>query len=305
LFTITPKSDLSTGTDIQNRATIVFDENPPISTPGWLNILDNTKPTSQVLSLAAVQTSPSFQVQWSGSDEGAGILDHTIFVSENGGPFTVFLRNTASPSATFTGQTGKTYAFYSMARDQTGNVEDTPAGPDTTTRVAAAKQLTALSPARVWVGLKNSDAVGLQLDLRAEVLLNGTTIGVGELNNVSSGSSGFNNAKLNTIPLSLFAPIEVPANAALKITLSVRRSCSGGGHPTGTARLWVHDSQANSRFGAMIGETASDLFLRSGFVLATTPGAGPKQTIDVGVDNKASCPNRPFKPFGTWNMTLP
>jgi hypothetical protein len=137
------------------------------------------------------------------------------------------------------------------------------------------------------------------------VLLNGTKIAQGGLNNVASGSSGFNNAKLNTIPLTLTAPVEVPANGALKIALSVRRTCFGGGHNSGTARLWFNDSQANSHFGAMIGDTASELLLRSGFALATTPGSGPKMTIDIGVDNKASCPNRPFKPFGTWNLTLP
>jgi hypothetical protein len=97
--------------------------------------IDQTKPTSQVLALSATQLSPSFQVQWSGTDEGAGILDYTIFVSEDGGAFTPFLRETTSASATFTGQLGKAYAFYSVARDQTGNVEDVPSGPDTTTRV--------------------------------------------------------------------------------------------------------------------------------------------------------------------------
>jgi hypothetical protein len=170
---------------------------------------------------------------------------------------------------------------------------------------AGAEELTSLNPAKIWVGLKNSDAVGLRLDLKTEVFVNQIKVGEGQLNNVTSGSSGFNNAKLNTIPLTLFAPVEVPANAALKITLSVRRTCFGGGHNSGTSRLWYNDSQANSRFGATIGDTTSDLFLRSGFALATSPGSGPKQTIDVGVDNKASCPNRPFIPFGTWNLILP
>jgi hypothetical protein len=165
--------------------------------------------------------------------------------------------------------------------------------------------LTALSPAKVWVGLKNSDAVGLRLDLKAEVFLDDTKIGEGQLNNVSSGSSGFNNAKLNTIPLTLFAPVEVPEDAILEITVSVRRTCFGGGHNSGTPRLWYNDSQANSRFGATIEDTTSDFFLRDGFALATTPGPGPKKTIDVPVDNKAPCPDRPFKPFGTWSIVLP
>jgi len=137
LFTVMPKQGLPTGTEIRNRASIVFDVNQPMDTPEWLNTLDNTKPTSQVLPLAATQCSPGFQVQWSGTDVGSGIQDYTIFVSEDNGPFIPFLSNTTAISATFTGQAGKRYAFYSVARDQTGNLEDTPSRPDTTTQVVA------------------------------------------------------------------------------------------------------------------------------------------------------------------------
>jgi Transposase domain (DUF772) len=63
--------------------------------------------------------------------------------------------------------------------------------------------LTALSPAEVWVGVKNSDAVGLRLDLKAEMYLNATKVGEGQLINVASGSSGFTNARLHAIPLTL------------------------------------------------------------------------------------------------------
>lgn len=36
----------------------------------------------------------------------------------------------------FSAENGKRYAFYSVARDQTNNVEGVPTGPDTSTRVA-------------------------------------------------------------------------------------------------------------------------------------------------------------------------
>jgi hypothetical protein len=174
------------------------------------------------------------------------------------------------------------------------------------------EELTTLSPATLWVGLKNSDAVGLRLDLQAEVFLNETKVGEGVLNNVVSGSSGFNNAKLHEIPLTLFAPVEVPADAELEITLSVRRTCSGGGHNSGTPRLWYNgqpiDSgptrDAGTRFGATIADTTSEFFLRDGFALSTIAGTA-KKFVDVPVDNKTPCPNRPFTPFGTWSRTLP
>ena len=64
--------------------------------------------------------------------------------------------------------------------------------------------VTALGPAKVWIGLKNSDDVGLRVDLEAEVFLKvgtqETRIGHGRLDNQSTGSSGFTKAALYTIP---------------------------------------------------------------------------------------------------------
>jgi len=135
LYTMQPKPGLPTGTEIRNQARIVFDTNAPILTPERLNTLDNTPPTSKVTLLAATQPSPSFPVHWSGTDVGAGIQDYTIFVAENGGPFTPFISNTTATSATFNGQPGKIYAFASVARDQTGHQEAPKTMAEATTRV--------------------------------------------------------------------------------------------------------------------------------------------------------------------------
>ena len=123
--------------EIRNQASIVFDTNEPIQTPEWRNTIDNTKPTSQISPLSVTQNSTSFEVHWSGTDEGAGIRDYTVFVSEDGGPFIAWLMNTPETSDTFLGEDGKTYGFYSVARDQTGNLEDAPEVPDATTTVVA------------------------------------------------------------------------------------------------------------------------------------------------------------------------
>ena len=50
---------------------------------------------------------------------------------------------------------------------------------------ASVEELTSLNPAKVWVGLKNSDAVGLRLDLKTEVFVNQIKVGEGQLNNVT------------------------------------------------------------------------------------------------------------------------
>ncbi|HKA08599.1 MAG TPA: carboxypeptidase-like regulatory domain-containing protein, partial [Gemmataceae bacterium] len=167
---------------------------------------------------------------------------------------------------------------------------------------AGAAALNALSPAQVWIGLKNSDDVGTNFDLKAEVFRNGTLVGSGEVDNVSGGSSGFNNAKLRAISLALLSAGTNPicSGDTLSITLSVRAGATG--HRSGTARLWYNDSAANSRFDATIGGTTTTFYLLDSFVLGTSAGVGPKKTIDVFVDRQAG--GNPFKPFGTWSKTF-
>jgi len=135
VFTVKYKAGLATGARICNQATIIFDTNDPILTPQWCNTLDNTKPSSQVLPLAGIQTASDFLVQWAGADEGAGIQMYSIFVSENDGPFVPFVSFTQDTSATFSGQPGKKYAFYSVAWDKALNMEDAPTAPDVTTTI--------------------------------------------------------------------------------------------------------------------------------------------------------------------------
>ena len=53
----------------------------------WSNTIDNTLPTSDVAFIADLQLA-TFPVQWSGSDVGAGLQDLTVYVSDNGAPFT-------------------------------------------------------------------------------------------------------------------------------------------------------------------------------------------------------------------------
>jgi hypothetical protein len=159
--------------------------------------------------------------------------------------------------------------------------------------------LTSLGPANVWVGLKNSDAVGIRFDLRAEVYRNGTQlVGSGELASVAGGSSGFNNAKQNAIALTPSSGVTFNAGETLSIKLLVRNACTGSGKNSGTARLWYNDNAANSRFDATIGNPATYYL---GSALVTAPGAGPKNTIDVAAGAKCSS----YKEFDTWSRTLP
>jgi hypothetical protein len=151
------------------------------------------------------------------------------------------------------------------------------------------------------VGLRNSDDVGIRFDLRAEVYRNGTQlVGAGEVASVPGGSSGFNNARQHTITLTPVEGATFPSGDTVSIILYARNACTGSGKNSGGARLWFNDSAANSRFDATIGSPAT-YFLRDAFALATTPGPGPKKTIDVAAGAKCS----PYKTFGTCTTTLP
>jgi RHS repeat-associated protein len=149
-YTVSPKSGLGTGVVIPNIASIVFDANAPITTD-QVDPLDPSKgidpakqarvtidagvPQSEVSVLPGM-SGGDFTVNWSGRDDGvgSGIGAYTLYVSDDGGQtYRIWLTNTSLTSAQFTGEAGKTYQFYSVARDNTGNEELAPATADATT----------------------------------------------------------------------------------------------------------------------------------------------------------------------------
>jgi hypothetical protein len=132
------KAGVATDTAITNQATVIFDTNAPISTPTWSNTVDNSAPGSHVLVLPANEMTIALPVSWSGTDTGSGVGVYTIYVSDNGGTFTPWLTGTAATSATFTGQVGHTYGFYSIATDNVGNIEPAKTAPETTVQVVPA-----------------------------------------------------------------------------------------------------------------------------------------------------------------------
>jgi len=105
-----------------------------------------TRPISRVSSLPTAEYSASFSVQWSGTDTGGpGIQNYTIYVSENGGPFSAWLTQTTSTQATFSGVSGHTYGFYSTAQDTAGTVESSKSAAEATTYVDATKPISHVS----------------------------------------------------------------------------------------------------------------------------------------------------------------
>ncbi len=166
-FSVSPSPGLATGTQIRNVAVISFDNQTTISTdqvndddPSQgvdptkqdLITIDSVAPTSSVALLPAMTTSTQIPVSWSGTDDtgGSGIASFTIEVAVDGGPYKVWLQDTALTSATYTAQTGShTYSFISQATDAAGNVEAMHSKADATTRVVpplSVSTITAISP---------------------------------------------------------------------------------------------------------------------------------------------------------------
>src|SRR5208282_2525311 len=133
-----------TGTTINAQASVVFDNNAPISTNVVTSTIDAGLPASSVSPLPAVTTTTSFPVSWSGSDDagGSGIANYDIYVSDDGGPFALWLSDTPEIYAIFDGEYGHTYGFYSLAMDNVGNRQTGPTTAEATTSVEQASPTT-------------------------------------------------------------------------------------------------------------------------------------------------------------------
>jgi hypothetical protein len=166
--------------------------------------------------------------------------------------------------------------------------------------------LDSLGPAKVFIGLKNSDDVGTKFDVKVIVHQNGVVIGSGVKTGVNGGSSGFNNAKLQEIPLTLNGPTTVESGDSISFTVTVRIACGVAGHASGTARLWYNDAQANSRLTLVLNGSPTTYYLGSGNppVMTTTVGPGPKLAADVFADSKTACPDRAYNGIGSWSATI-
>ena len=134
-YFVSLKENVPSATRFGSAARIIFDENEPIDTPVWSNILDTEAPVSTVDPLDSVQTSAGFNVSWSGSDDASGIQHYTIYVSENGAEPEIWLADTADQSQVFNGNDGSTYAFWSTATDWVGNRSEGGTEPEAVTTV--------------------------------------------------------------------------------------------------------------------------------------------------------------------------
>jgi methionine-rich copper-binding protein CopC len=152
------KSTAQTGDVIDAQASIFFDINPPVDTNVESNTLDEVAPTSQIDSVTQFNANQML-VKWSGLDDenGSGVANYDIWVSRDGGVYELWLDGTTDTQAVYTGTPGVTYSFYSVARDNAGNAEDSPNTADSQYLVSAAFNNTPTLSIGTDVGLTEGD----------------------------------------------------------------------------------------------------------------------------------------------------
>jgi hypothetical protein len=192
----------------------------------------------------------------------------------------------------------------------------------------AAGVLTALSPAHLWIGLKNSDDQGTQFDLKTELLRNGTPVASALKRCITAVTRNPDLAKETVASFDPFVPVVVTAGDVLALRVSTRigtnpddTKCAGPGGSHNSAvglRLYYDSASRASRFDATIAPNPSeDLYLHSNgspcpngdgqspgvtarSLDTTAPAAAKAKCNDSGFVNFAG--GNPFSTIGTWSL---
>ncbi|MCB9252069.1 MAG: T9SS type A sorting domain-containing protein [Flavobacteriales bacterium] len=122
-YTVKLKPNLANGTVINNRANIIFDENEPILTNTWTNVIDIAPPTSSILQ-AEIRNDTSIAIKLQGIDNESGLYHYKLFVQRDNNTEWINTGHTFTDSTTFIGGYGHTYRFYVTGEDRVGNEEN-------------------------------------------------------------------------------------------------------------------------------------------------------------------------------------
>ena len=123
-YDINLKQKMAEGTEIPNRASIVFDINEPILTPTWTNIVDATAPESRVSDVRMLNDSTA-TVSIEATDELSGPWRYDVYVQYGAGSawWKAAENVPADTTATVKIYEGIDHGFYVVATDSAGNVE--------------------------------------------------------------------------------------------------------------------------------------------------------------------------------------
>jgi hypothetical protein len=177
-----------------------------------------------------------------------------------------------------------------------------------------AMELTTLSPAIVWIGLKNSDDQGTSFDLRAEVYLHATLVAAGLTRCIMGVTRNPHKAKEVMVPFGSIADGILDSGDIMSLKVLTRigtkpdgTRCAGHSNAVGL-RLYYDAATRASRFGAeLTPEPLTDFFLHStsgsDYLDETTPTASTAQFKESAAVNFKN--GNPWQAIGTWSTMLP
>lgn len=124
-YTVQPKTDVNTRTEITSQARVIFNTAAPFDTQTLSYLLDAQAPTTTVTVQPLSQGSSDYQVTWKAIDDnnGSGIKHVTVYVAKDGGNLEIWQRQTPETSAIYQGEAGHNYEFIALATDSAGNRE--------------------------------------------------------------------------------------------------------------------------------------------------------------------------------------
>ena len=121
-FSVDLKPGLKNGTQIKNKAAIIFDKNEVIETNEYVNTLDLVAPTTEMKSVAK-QDDGKFLVTCEGIDSESGVSHYQFYISKDGEGY-MFLGNNTEPSISFElDQANANYSIIALAVDNVGNTQ--------------------------------------------------------------------------------------------------------------------------------------------------------------------------------------
>lgn len=122
-FNINLKDEFEDGTEISNKASIVFDSNEAIITPTWTNVIDSIAPQSRIVGLELLNDT-TVTLKLSGTDNYSGVWKYDLYVKmgDNASWFK-FAENVTDSTYEYHINNEIDYHFCTVATDSAGNVE--------------------------------------------------------------------------------------------------------------------------------------------------------------------------------------